>query len=624
MNSDAYMKGDTMINNYVLGLLCCMVLMSALMVPAASTELLENQVNGEYAIATSHQTDIDEPSGKDGWMLQWSYAYGGLGHAEFAQPFGDLDGDGVNEIILGGYENSGICRIYSYDFALETYVEEYSWFVPGSSYHTPSGACVVDLDEDGDLEFCVSWGYSDADGVYAYSWDGDTLTTLDYYAGTGVDFIYDIYACDYDDDTHPEVMIANDPNPGGIHVSALGWNVQTSSFTYETSWTCPDGSGYSVPMVWSGDVDLDGRTEVIADVSELNYDTAGTWALNWNDATEEWIGEPVYTSYPAGVTVFGDGVGDVDGDGTPEIGVGSYGGTPGGWLFEWDGSDYVLVWHGEYPGQEPVIESVAIGDADNDGDVEFCFGTGNVHVIGWDGADYYEEATLTGPTNMLAGLNIGDCDTDGKNEIKGCEILGGTGTEFIWKYIVTDVTPPETTCTLDGELSGEVYVSNVTVMLTATDDYSGVDSTMYLLDDGAWTTYTDPLTVSDDGLHTVRFYSVDTVGNVEPENSTSFTIQKETQSISIAISGGVGVKAIITNTGTTELTNLSWTIHLDGVFVLFGKTTSGLIPALAPGGSATVKDFVFGVGKTRIAVDVGSSSANATGTVFLFFVFGIH
>jgi len=56
--------------------------------------------------------------------------------------------------------------------------------------------------------------------------------------------------------------------------------------------------------------------------------------------------------------------------------------------------------------------------------VEFLFGTGNVHVIGWDGSDYYEEATLTGPTNMLAGLNIGDCDSDGQNEVKGCEILG--------------------------------------------------------------------------------------------------------------------------------------------------------------------------------------------------------
>lgn len=611
-------------NTHVVGLVCCLLLVSIAAVPLAEAEVPKTILRNDCAFQSSCPDQIMESGLRDGWTLQWSHAYGGLGHAEFAQPIGDVDADGINEVLIGGYEDSGICRIISYDAAQETYVEEYSWYVPGGSYHSPSGACVVDLDEDGDLEFCVSWGYSDADGVYAYSWDGQTLTTYDWYHGTGVDFVYDIYSCDYDDDTHPEVLIANDPNTGGIHVSALGWDSGTNSFVYETSWTCPDGSGYSVPMVWSGDVDNDGLTEVIADVSELNYDTAGTWALNWDADTQQWIGEPVYTEYAAGVTVFGDGVGDIDGDGTPEIGVGCYGGTPGGWLFEWDGSGYEMVWHGEYPGQEPVIESVAVGDADNDGAIEFCFGTGNVHVIGWDGAGYYEEATLTGPTNMLAGLNIGDCDSDGKNEVKGCEILGGTGTEFIWKYVVTDVTPPVTTCTLDGELDGDVYVSNVTVTLSAVDEYSGVQYTMYALDAGPSMTYSYPFVVGEDGLHTVRFYSIDMAGNVETEQTVSFTIQKDGSSLLIVVSGGLGVKAVITNTGAIPLTNLTWTIALDGPFVIIGKTRSDSIASLAPGESVTVRDLVFGVGKTGILVSAGGSSAEAQGTVVFVFVLGVR
>ena len=559
---------------------------------------------------------------RDGWELQWSYAYGGNGHAEFAQPFGDIDNDGVIEIILGGYENSGICRIYSYDTIQETYVEEYSWTVSGGSYHSPSGACVVDLDEDGDLEFCVSWGYSGADGVYAYTWDGTTLTTLDYYAGTGVDFVYDIYACDYDDDGHPEVLIANDPPVGGTHVSALGWNSQTNSFVYETSWTCPTGPGYAVPMVWSGDVDNDGKTEVIADVSDLNYATAGTWALNWDDSTEEWVGVPVCTSYPSGVTVFGDGVGDVDGDGTPEIGVGCYGGTPGGWLFEWDGAEYVQVWHGEYPGQEPVIESVAVGDADNDGDIEFCFGTGNVHVIGWNGVEYVEEATLTGPTNMLAGLNIGDCDSDGRNEVKGCEILGGTGSEFIWKYVVTDANPPITTCTLEGDLDGEVYRSDVEVLLTATDDDSGVESTFYQLDSGVWTEYESPFQVTEDGQHTIVFYSVDMAGNIEDEQSCMFTIQHALP-LDIAITGGIGVSVSVTNTGTTTYTDVPWSISLQGGLLLSANHSSGSFLQLPSGFEATKKLPVLGIGKTTIVVSVDGVTISTPAFVFFIFVLGV-
>jgi hypothetical protein len=339
---------------------------------------------------------------------------------------------------------------------------------------------------------------------------------------------------------------------------------------------------------------------------------------------EEWVGVPVYTDYPSGTTVFGDGVGDVDDDGTPEIGVGSYGGIPGGWLFEWDGAAYNLVWHGEYSGQDPVIESVAIGDADNDGAIEFCFGTGNVHIIAWDGASYYEEATLTGPTNMLAGLIIGDCDTDGKNEVKGCEILGGTGTEFIWKYVFTDTTPPVTSYALDGEMDGNVYISNVTVTLTATDDYSGVAYTMYQLDDGTWMEYAESFVVTTNGDHTVRFYSADVAGNIETEQDVSFTIEKETISLTITIKGGFGVSAEITNTGTLDLTNVSWSFALDGKLIFLGKSRTGTIETLAAGESETVKDVVFGFGKTGISVDAASTSANATATIFLFFVFGVQ
>jgi hypothetical protein len=367
-----------------------------------------------------------------GWWLQWTHAYGGNGHSQYAQPVGDIDGDGVNEVIIGGYENSGICRIMYYNTTQNTYVEEYSWQEAGGD---PSGASIADLNGDGNLILCVSWAYSSADGVYAYKYDGTTLTMLDYYHGTGVDFVFDIYSCDYNNDGALEVMIANAPNmgTGNKHVTALGWDIATQKFYYETSWSCPGGSSMECPMVWSGDVDNDGLTEVIADVSSGQSSTAGTWTLNWNPDNQTWYGIPVWTNYGS-ATVYGDGAADVNGDGTLEIGIGGYGGTPQGWLFEWDGSTYQQVWNGQYPGQSPTIESVALGDADNDGQNEFCFGTGHVHVIGWNGTGYYEKATFTDPTGMLAGMNIGDFDSDGKNELKGCEILSGTGSEFIWKY----------------------------------------------------------------------------------------------------------------------------------------------------------------------------------------------
>jgi uncharacterized membrane protein len=162
------------------------------------------------------------------------------------------------------------------------------------------------------------------------------------------------------------------------------------------------------------------------------------------------------------------------------------------------------------------------------------------------------------------------------------------------------MTPPVTTCTLAGDMEGGVYVSDVTVTLTATDD-SGVDYTKYKLDNGEWTTYIAPFVVSTNGNHTVRFYSVDNAGNTEMEKNSTFTIQQEVPPVTITIKGGLSVSAIIKNTGTTTLTNLSWTITLNGKNIFFGKTKTDIIATLAAGESVTVKDFVLGIGKTGIA-----------------------
>jgi len=375
-----------------------------------------------------------------GWYEQWSKAYGGNGHSQFAQPIGDLDGDKVNEVVVGGYETAGMCRILSYDKTKGTYVEEYSWTHGGGSYNSPSGATMLDLDGDGKLELVVSWGYSGAnDGVWAYKWDGTKLTPLDHWLGG---FVFDVYTCDYDDDGVKEVLVANAPaGPDAKtpnHVLALGW--QSGHFVIEATWTLSGYTSYECMMLWSGDTDNDTKTEVIASISSGSSSTQGTWALNWASGT--WTAVPVYTGgFPGpGGTHYGVVAGDVDGDGIPEIGIGNnvagYVGAAAV-LIEWDTvtSTYKKVWEGSWSSENCIIEGVYIGDADNDGKNEFVAGGGYIHIIGWTGTEYAEEWTITKTAGMLSGCVIGDCDTDGKNEVKACDIVGlGPGKEWIFKY----------------------------------------------------------------------------------------------------------------------------------------------------------------------------------------------
>jgi hypothetical protein len=121
-------------------------------------------------------------------------------------------------------------------------------------------------------------------------------------------------------------------------------------------------------------------------------------------------------------------------------------------------------------------------------------------------------------------------------------------------------------------------------------------------------TFTVTLTVTDAASGTATDTAVATI--------TGPTIEIGT------ISGGLGIKAVIKNTGTVDATGVSWKIELTGGFVLFGKSKTGTanIPA---GTEVTVKDFVFGFGKTTITVTADTVSKTATGTVILFFVTGV-
>jgi photosystem II stability/assembly factor-like uncharacterized protein len=182
-----------------------------------------------------------------------------------------------------------------------------------------------------------------------------------------------------------------------------------------------------------------------------------------------------------------------------------------------------------------------------------------------------------------------------------------------------DTEPPETTCILSGTLEGDVYISNVTVTFTATDNTSGVAATMYKLDDAPWTTYdVIPFVVVANGYHLLRFYSIDNAGNIEEEKTSEFTIQYPSD-LAISMAGGTGIRITIKNLGSLDLINASWNLSLDGGLVLFGKQKSG-VTTIAAGDEVTLNSLVFGFGKPTMTFTIASSEKISQGRVFLFFV----
>lgn len=99
--------------------------------------------------------------------------------------------------------------------------------------------------------------------------------------------------------------------------------------------------------------------------------------------------------------------------------------------------------------------------------------------------------------------------------------------------------------------------------------------------------------------------------------------------VSIEIQGGFGVTVNINNIGETNITDVEWTMTLNGGLVLIGKTKSGSVSTIEPNESTTFKDTpIFGFGKTTVQVNITcaegvSFTKSTTGIVFLFFILGV-
>ena len=83
-----------------------------------------------------------------------------------------------------------------------------------------------------------------------------------------------------------------------------------------------------------------------------------------------------------------------------------------------------------------------------------------------------------------------------------------------------------------------------------------------------------------------------------------------------SISGGLGVKATITNTGSVAAQNVPWSIDVSGGLVILGKHAEGTISSLGVGQSVVISDFLLGIGKVTITVKAGEVSKQVSGFLF--------
>jgi cytochrome c len=133
--------------------------------------------------------------------------------------------------------------------------------------------------------------------------------------------------------------------------------------------------------------------------------------------------------------------------------------------------------------------------------------------------------------------------------------------------ISIDATAPLTTAQFAPGNDNGWHAGAIPVTLAATDATSGVASTEYSLDGGAWTPYTQPVDVTGDGTHTVAYRSKDKAGNVETEKAATVKIDGTKPTVLIS---GIADRQVY---GDSQDLRISWQAvdSTSGVKTLTGK-----------------------------------------------------
>ncbi|HWG91773.1 MAG TPA: right-handed parallel beta-helix repeat-containing protein, partial [Candidatus Thermoplasmatota archaeon] len=107
----------------------------------------------------------------------------------------------------------------------------------------------------------------------------------------------------------------------------------------------------------------------------------------------------------------------------------------------------------------------------------------------------------------------------GARDLSGNEMNATTGGAF-----TLDTAPPTTTLTLSPDTLWAK--GDVTVTFHGVDNTSSVARTVYRLNAGRNTTATGPLTLTAEGVHTLRYFSVDAAGNTETVKESTVRIDR--------------------------------------------------------------------------------------------------
>jgi hypothetical protein len=384
----------------------------------------------------------------------------------------DVDGDGVKEMVTGGFSYSTAAngsrtttqaplKIWSWNGQNLTLEHSENW--AGNIWVVYAG----DAEGDGKTEIITSGGVINSAGsdptLRFWNWDGNKLVLRGSYGGISVT---SIFVGNVDKDGKPEVVTVGRPLNATQAVAQLSvWQWDGENLTLKKSVEWCSGADARANSVYACDLNNDGLMEIMTGGYDNGLKNSSGQLRVWQwdrvnlslKANAEWRMVDGYAvdvaGNPMGNTVVNNvKVGDVDSDGHPEIitgGFGYDGVKVNGQLriWNWSGGVLNLEKSTEWVTSEITeLKSITINDVDGDGKTEIVtsgvtagYGSfalnatdkeqAQLRVWSWDGS----ALTLRQSKDWIVGEGVcawqagtGDLDNDGAQEIVtvGCMYIG--------------------------------------------------------------------------------------------------------------------------------------------------------------------------------------------------------